>query len=144
MIKVTQKKNKIGGGEQNKLNEMSFVQTNNHKKKCHCCGSVTHIFNNCDIRDNMERDQWFYRTGNLHSNHQQASEKGYKQTPESYADASVSSTKTSSWSGLQISLHGNKKATKYGSDLRVMIMMDSDTTINLFENPNIISNRLKA
>ena len=34
--------------------------------------------------------------------------------------------------------------TKYVSDLREMIIMDSGTTINLFTNPNIFTNRKKV
>ena len=34
--------------------------------------------------------------------------------------------------------------TKYESDLRYMNMMDSDTTINLFGNTNMITNRQKV
>ena len=60
------------------------------------------------------------------------------------ADVSVSSTKTISWSGLLISLHGRKQVKKSGSELRETIMMDSDTAINLFGNPNRITNIKKA
>ena len=57
---------------------------------------------------------------------------------------SVSTTKTSGWSGLKIILHGRKQVTKYRSDLREMIMMDSGTKIILFGNPNMIKIRQKA
>ena len=57
---------------------------------------------------------------------------------------SVPSTKTSSWIGLEISFNEIKQVTKYGSDLREMIMMDSGTTINIFTNPNIFTNRQKV
>ena len=97
---------------------MSFAKTHKHKKTCYCCGSGTHMLNNCEIRNTIVRDQWFDRTGNLHIHLQQPSEKEYEQTVESYADVIVSSTKTSGWSGLQISLHGRKQVTKDVSDLR--------------------------
>ena len=37
-----------------------------------------------------------------------------------------------------------KASEKYGSYLRKMIIVDSGTTTNLFENPNIITNMQKA
>ena len=67
-------------------------------------------------------------------------EKENEQTLESYADMSVSTTKTCVWSGLQISLHGSKQVRNDGSDLRETIIMDSVTTINLFGNPSMITN----
>ena len=51
------------------------------------------MLNNCDIRDTMARYKLFDRTGNVHSHHQQASEKGDEQTVKIDADASVPSTK---------------------------------------------------
>ena len=60
---------------------------------------------------------------------------------DSDSDMSVSSTKTSSWSELHISLNGIKQVTKGGSDLIEMIMMDSGITTNMFGNPNMITNR---
>ena len=63
---------------------------------------------------------------------------------DSDADVSVSSTKISGWSGLKLSLYGSKQVTKYVSHLREMIMMDSGTTINIFVNPNIVTNRQKV
>ena len=70
------------------------------------------MLNNCDIRNKIERDQWFYRTGNYQSCHQQAEYKGYEQTVDSDADMSLTSTKTSGWRGLNIILHGSKQVTK--------------------------------
>ena len=49
--------------------------------------------------------------------------------------------KTSGWIGLQLSFHGRKKVTKYRSDLIEMIMVDSGTTIKLFGNTSMITNR---
>ena len=63
---------------------------------------------------------------------------------DSDEDVSVSSTKISGWSGLKLSLYGSKQVTKYVSHLREMIMMDSGTTINIFVNPNIVTNRQKV
>ena len=60
------------------------------------------------------------------------------------AGVCVSITKTSIWSGLQISLNGRKQVTKDSSDLREILTMDSVTTIKLFGNPNMITNILKA
>ena len=51
------------------------------------------------------------------------------------ADMIVSSTKTSCWSRLQIILHGRKKVKIYGSYLGEILVIDIDTTINLFGNP---------
>ena len=56
----------------------------------------------------------------------------------------VSSTNISGWGGLQISFHGSKQVTKGGSYLIEIIIRDSGTTINLFVNPNMITNRQKA
>ena len=75
----TQKLNKNWGGEQDKSNETSFQKRKN-MKKFYCCGSGTHMLNNFEIKDTIEKDQCFYRTLNLHSNHQQASDKGDEQT----------------------------------------------------------------
>ena len=76
------------------------------------------MLNNCDIRNIISRYQWFYRKVNVQSHHQQASDKGYEQTMESDVDVSVYSKNSSGWSGLQISLHGSKQVTKYGSYLK--------------------------
>ena len=100
--------------------------------------------NNFQIKYTIARDQWFDRTGNMQSCHQQSKYKGYESTVDSDVDVSVSSMKTSGWSGLQISLHGSKQVTKYRSYLREMIIMDSGTKINLFGNPNMITNRQKV
>ena len=54
----------------------------------------------------------------MQSRHQQSKYKGYESTVDSDVDVSVSSMKTSGWSGLQISFHGSKKVTKEGSHLR--------------------------
>ena len=72
------------------------------------------MLNNCEIRDTIERDQWFDRTVNVHSHQQQSTYKGGGKTVECDADVSVYSTKTSGWSGLKISFHGRKQVTKYG------------------------------
>ena len=72
------------------------------------------MLNHCEIRDKTARDQWFYSTVNEHSNHQQAAEKGYEQIVESDKDLSVSSTKTSGWSVLQIGFHGINKWQNMG------------------------------
>ena len=61
MIKVPQK-NYNGGGERDKSNETSFAQTHKHEKKCYCCGSGTHMLNNCEIRDTITIYQWFDST----------------------------------------------------------------------------------
>ena len=102
------------------------------------------MLNKCQIKYTIARDQWFDRTGNMQSRHQQSKYKGYESTVDSDVDVSVSSMKTSGWSGLQISLHGSKQVTKYRSYLREMIIMDSGTKINLFGNPNMITNRRKV
>ena len=99
------------------------------------------MLNNCEIKYTIARYQWFDRTENVQSHHRQSKDKGDEQTVDSDADVSVSSMKTSGWSGLQISLHGSRKVTNEGSDLREMIIMDSGNTINLFGNPNVITNR---
>ena len=70
------------------------------------------MLNNYETRYTISRDQWFDRTGNVHSNNQQALKKGDRKKVESDTDVSVSSTKTSGWSGLNISLHGSKQVTK--------------------------------
>ena len=72
------------------------------------------MLNNCEIQYNIARYQWFDRTVNVQSHHQQEKDKGYEQTVDSDADVSVSSTKTSGWSGFQISFHGRKQETKDG------------------------------
>ena len=77
----------------------------------------------------------------MKSCHQQAKYKGYDQTMDSDADVSMSSTKTGSCSGLQISFHGRKQVTKYRSYLREITIMDSGTKINLFGNPSMFANR---
>ena len=64
-----------------------------------------------------------YRTGNVQSHHQQGKDKWYEQIVDIDTDLSVSSTKTSGWRGLQISLSGIKQVTKYGSYLREIMMM---------------------
>ena len=99
------------------------------------------MLNNFEIRDTIARDKWFDRTINVHSRHQQTTYKGDKQKVESDAYMSFSSTKTSGWSVLQISLDGSKEVRKYGSDLKKMIVMGSGNKINLFGNPNITTNR---
>ena len=97
------------------------------------------MLNNCDIRDTIEIYQWFDRIGNVQSNHQKEAEKVDKQKVESDTDVSVSRKNTRGRSGLQTSLHGRKEVTKDGSDLREIIMMDSGTKINMFGNPNMIT-----
>ena len=87
-------------------------------KKCYWCGSVPHMLNYCDIIYNIARYQWFGCTENLQSRHQQAIDKGDEQTVESDAYVSLSHTKKSGWSGLQISLHGRKQVATNGSYLR--------------------------
>ena len=72
------------------------------------------MLNNCDIRNIIARYQWFNRTVNVHSHHQQAAYKWDEQTVEIDADVSVSIMKTSGWIGLQISLHRRKQVTKEG------------------------------
>ena len=80
-------------------------------KKCYCCGPETHMLNNYYIIDTIARYKWFDRTVNVQSHSQQASEKRDEQTVGNDVDVNVSSTKTSSWGGLQISLNGIKQVT---------------------------------
>ena len=75
------------------------------------------MLNNCDIKDTIASYQWFDRTENVKIHHRQEKEKGDKKV-DSDTYVSVSSTKKSIWSGLQISLHGKKQVTKDGSYLR--------------------------
>ena len=56
---------------------------------------------------------------------------------------SVSGTKTSGWSKLQISLYGSKQVTKDWSYLVEIIIMYSRTTTRLFGNTNVVTNRQK-
>ena len=76
----------------------------------------------------------------MQSRHHQPKYKGNEKTVVSDSDVSVSSTKTNVWGGIKISLYGSRQVTKEGSDLIKMIIMDSGTTINMFGNPNIITN----
>ena len=61
------------------VNEINVMRQVLHKhknmKKCYFCGSGMHMLNNGDIRDTIERYHWFDRKGNVHSNHQQISDK---------------------------------------------------------------------
>ena len=102
------------------------------------------MLNNFEIIDTIARDKWFDRTVNVHSRHQPEAYKGGEQTEEIDADVSVSSTKTSGWSGLKISFHDRKQVTEDRSDLREMNMLDSGTIINLFGNPSMTTNIQKA
>ena len=72
------------------------------------------MLNNCDIRNTIARYQWFNRTVNVQSHHQQAAYKWDEQTVEIDADVSVYIMKKSGWIGLRIILHGRKKVTKEG------------------------------
>ena len=67
---------------------------------CYCSGSVTHMLNNCEIKDMITRYQWLDRTGYVKIHHQQVKYKGDKQTVDIDADVSVSSKKTSGWNVL--------------------------------------------
>ena len=49
------------------------------------------MLNNCDIKDTIARYQWFDRTYNVQSHHQQEKDKGNEQKMDSDADVSVSS-----------------------------------------------------
>ena len=51
--------------------------------------------------------------------------------------------KEASGADSQISLNGIKQVTKYGSNLREMIMMEIGNTIKFFGNLNMIRNRHK-
>ena len=53
------------------------------------------MLNNREIKDTIARYQWFDRTGNMKSNHQEAKYNGGEQTVDSDTYVSVSSTKTS-------------------------------------------------
>ena len=53
------------------------------------------MLDNYDIKDKIARYQWFDRTGNLQSHHQQEKYKGDEQTVDNDTCVSVSSTKTS-------------------------------------------------
>ena len=44
--------------EQDKSNEMSFLQAQKHEK-CYCCGLGKHMLNNCYIKDTIARNHWF-------------------------------------------------------------------------------------
>ena len=62
-----------------KINEWDeFCKTEKHEKNCHCCDSGTRMLNNCDIRYTIARDQSFDSIRDVHSHHQQAAEKGMK------------------------------------------------------------------
>ena len=76
------------------------------------------MLNNSGIKNTIARDQWFDRAVNVQSRHQPKKRKMGEQTVDSDANVSVSSTKTSGWSGSQIIFHGSKKVTNYASDLR--------------------------
>ena len=103
----TQKKNKNGDVEKYKSNGNSFAPTQKHKK-CYFCVSGTHMLNNLEIKDKIERYQLFYRKENVQSHHQQAKDKRYEKTVDSDIEVSVSSKKKSGWIGLQISLYERK------------------------------------
>ena len=76
IIKVTHTNiNKNGCDEQDKSNGTSFAKTHNHEKKWYCCGSGTYVWNNCDIKDMIARDQWFDSTVYVHSHCQKSSYK---------------------------------------------------------------------
>ena len=87
MIRLTHTK-RIEMDVVNEINRMGrFLQELiTMKKKCYCCGSGTHVLNNCDIRDAISRDQWFDITVDLHIRHQQSAYKEDEQTVESDAD----------------------------------------------------------
>ena len=70
------------------------------------------MLTNFKVRDMISKDTWFNRTDYVHSHHQQDEDKGYEQKVEMDADVSVSSTKTSGWRGLKISLYGIKQVIK--------------------------------
>ena len=72
------------------------------------------MLNNFKIIYTTATDHWFDRTVNARSHHQQATDKGDEHTVEVDTNVSVSSMKTSGWSGLKTSLHGSKQVTKDG------------------------------
>ena len=69
------------------------------------------MLNNCKIGYRIAIYHWFDSTVNVHSNHQQAADKGDEQTVEIDAHVSESSIKTIGWRGLQISFCGIKQVT---------------------------------
>ena len=61
MIKVTHKIGiKRDGERDNQIKQ--FFQKHINIKKCYCCGSGTHMLNNCKIRDTITIYQWFDST----------------------------------------------------------------------------------
>ena len=105
MIKVAHTKMEVVS-EINKMKRVLYKHRN--MKRCYFCGSGTHMLDNCDIKDTMERDRWFSRKLNVQNHRQQSKYKGDEKIVYSDADVSVSSTKTVSRGGLQISLYGSK------------------------------------
>ena len=78
-------------------------------KNCYFCGSGMHLLNNCVSRYTIEIDQWFDRKRNVHSHHQQATEKRYKQTVKSDPDMSMSSTKQAAVADYKSVCNGENK-----------------------------------
>ena len=117
MVKVTHK-NRIKMEVVSKINKIKLVlHKHRNKKNCYGCGSGKNMLNNHEIRDTIERYKCFDRTGDIKNNYQKEECKGNAQTVDSDTYVSVFSTKTSVWSGFQISLHGSKQVKKFGSDL---------------------------
>ena len=157
-----------GGNNQNKQNqdgikrESSFVQGTKKKQGCWACGKPTCHSGNCDIADDIPRNQWYDKTGIMHYQNAEdtVDSQDNSEVREGQSDRSSAprqscirnscSERHTQWSMHQVHRVHNQNTRESGDVVEgnnqkpIVITLDSATTKSLFCNEDLVNNRRKS
>ena len=139
--------NKGGGSNQKRKEEKggptSFLQAEDGKKKCYCCGSSDHILPDCPEKGRKPKEEWVkpsYWRRKYVTEHEQHHQRGNGGESESESGGGLG------WSGVQIksaddltgALHMFSKTGNW--ELLEGILLDSGSTVDIFGNKKMVKN----
>jgi hypothetical protein len=106
--------------------EMSFAMM---EGKCYCCGKAGHKSTTCRLKD-RPKEEWAINKAKKEQSHVNTEQKA-NDSPSVAADNNQ--TNQTGWSGAHVQFY-------QASKMRQWILLDNQSTVSLFCNPNLVEN----
>jgi hypothetical protein len=108
--------------------ELSFAMM---EGKCYCCSKAGHKSPTCRLKDKIEKHEWAINKAKAKETKEQSHMNNEKEK-FSTSDNSYENKPTPGWSGAHVQFY-------QAQDMKKWILLDNGSTVNLFCNPNMVS-----